>query len=928
MRRFEHQMTFFLLFGLMVMLCVASTASAASNGAIHGIVQDSATGTTLPGATIFVPLLGRGVIADDDGRFILGGLKPGFYQIEASVVGYIRWRQDDLQVTEGDTTDVLIALISTVLPLGEEIVVIGRRPPIEVATPSTRRTVDRKDIQAVPMGLTEMVLRQPGVTQVDREIHIRGARTYETDYRVDGISVSDPFLRQGMAVRPPTSTVEEVAVVTGGLRANLTSSAAGAVLIETIEPTPELRGEVEYATDALSPQADGDWNTDRLALTLTGPLRALGLSVFSKDPRFEPGFVASVSGDITDTYLGSGSPNSSVAGGTRWAPRSDNRYHALGKYSWRLNPVHKVTALFTTETNIDQDAGALDTRLRTATYSYGWPYAYAKLLENANTYTREANAQILRWNIRPSQTTGLEFTLSRVFARLHSDVNGKAPSEYEPPQDTGPLIIDTIPGTEYYTVRAGDGFYDVGDGDLWHDHFSETYTLRSEADIKFSPAVTGETGIELAPQTLQVIDIFRPWLGLGGLNTDHYRVSPTSLSSWVQMQANIHGTVLNLGLRGELWWPGSYLDELITDTTLPNITTPMREKYLDETFELFGQRARGWVLPRIGVAHALSPSMSLFVSYDRLAQRPNPRYVYAKLTSRSPSSYQLLGNPSLETEKTIAIEGGIKWLYTPEWGVTASVYQRDVRDYVAAIAVIPDPDKPEDFWYAYANRDIAQSRGVELTLDGRKGTTFRTNLSATFSRIRGEHSAPEDIFRGRESREGTVLYQEVSFDWDKPWRFSSSFDWNFGENDSPRVLGINTGGNWDFHIGLWAEAGKRYTPYRDSTDDDGDVHYIRDGEPNSATGPYWQSLDISFARHIAVGKTRLSILLSVINLLNQENVTLINPLSGKGYKKGDQIPVGDNFFETAPFGYELPIWDDPARFDHPLHWQFGLRWSW
>lgn len=927
MRPFHPPPALVTAIGLLVIL--ASPVSLQAAGAsVRGVVIDSTSGATLPGATIYIPLLGRGVIADDNGRFRLDGLKAGYYQIEASVVGYVQWRQNDLWIGAEDTTALTIALIPTVLPLGEEIIVIGRRPPIAVAVPSTRRTVERQDLDLAPLALTELVLRQPGVTQVDREIHIRGARTYETDYRVDGVSVADPFLRQGMAVRPPTSAVEAVTVVTGGLSADLTSAAAGAVLVETIEPTPTLRGQVEYSTDRLSPQSAGDWNTDRAALTLTGPLRALGLPIAASDPRFAPGFVLSVSGDLTDTYLGSGRPNSLVAGGTRWTPRSDNRYHALAKLGWRLNPVHRVSALFTAETNIDQDAASLDTRLRTATFSYGWPFAYARHLENATTFTRQSNSQILRWSIRPGQRTGLELSVARVFARLHGDVNGKAPAEYIPPQDTGPIRIDSTPGSQYYTVHAGDGFYDVGDGDLWHDHFSETYTARADADVRFSPSVSLQTGAEVAPQTLQVIDIFRPWLGLGGLNTDHYRVSPTSASAWAQIEANIQGTVLNIGLRGELWWPGAYLDQLMGDTTLPNITARMREKYLDETIELFGGRARGWVMPRIGVAHALGPSMSLFVSYDRLAQRPNPRHIYAKLRSRSPSSYQLLGNPALETEKTIAIEGGIKWLYTPDWGLTASVYQRDVRDYIAAVAVIPDPDHPEDYWYAYANRDIAQSRGIELTLDGRRGNTFRTNLSAAFARIRGEHSSPEDVFRGRISRDGTVLYQEIAFDWDKPWRFASTFDWTYGPDDSPRLFGIGIGGNWDFHIGLWAEAGKRYTPYRDSTDEDGDVHYLRDGDPNSAVGPHWRSLDLSVAKHFSVGRNRLSLLMSVTNLFNHENVALINPITGEVYRAEDPVPVGDNFFETAPVGYELPIWADPSRFDNPVHWQFGIRWSW
>lgn len=928
MQRLAHPTLRVRSLGVLLICTICAAPALAAPGAIRGVVLDSATGAALPGATVHFPLLGRGVIADSDGRFRLDGLRAGFYQLEVSLVGYIRWRQDDLRVADNDTTHLSISLVQTVLPLGEEIIVIGRRPPIDVATPSTTRRVDRHDIEAAPLGLTELIQRQPGVTQVDREVHIRGARTYETDFQVDGVSVSDPFLRQGMAVRPPTATVEGIAVLTGGLEASLTSASAGAVLIETIEPTSTLRGRAEYSTDALSPQAVGDWNTDRIALTFTGPLRALGLSFGPSDARLTPGFVVSFSGNLTDTYLGSGKPNSSVAGGTRWAPRSDNRYQGLAKFSWRLNPVHKITALFTDETNIDQDAGALDTRLRTATYSYGWPFAYSQILGNANTYTHQSNAQIFRWNIRPSQTARLELSLSRVFTRLHSDVNGKPPSEYVPPQDLGPVTIDSIPFTDLFEVQVGDGFYDVGDGDLWHDHYSEAFTTRVSSESDFSPNVTFTCGAELSRQTLQMIDLFRPWLGQGGLNTDYYRVKPTSLSSWTQLQANNQGTVLRFGLRGELWWPGAYLDGVVADTTLPNITPVMRERYFDQTAEILGARARAWILPRIGIAHAVSPSMSIFATYDRLAQQPNPRYVYAKLTNRSPSTFQLFGNPSLRPEKTTAIEGGIKWLYTPEWGLTVSVYQRDIRDYVAAIAVVPDLDHPADFWYAYANRDLAQSRGIELTLDGRRGSTFRANLSAAFARIRGEHSLPEDVFRGRVSRESTVLYQETSFDWDKPWRLTSSFDWSFSEENSPEILGVGVGGNWDLHIGFWAEPGKRYTPYRDSTDEDGDLHYLRDGMPNSAIGPYWQSLDLSFAKHFPVGQSRISVLVSVLNLFNHENVALINPLTGDVYREEDAIPIGDNFFETAPIDYELPIWKDPARFDQPVHWQFGIRWSW
>jgi outer membrane receptor protein involved in Fe transport len=405
-------------------------------------------------------------------------------------------------------------------------------------------------------------------------------------------------------------------------------------------------------------------------------------------------------------------------------------------------------------------------------------------------------------------------------------------------------------------------------------------------------------------------------------------VKPTSLSSWAQLHANVQGTIIDFGLRGEIWWPGNYLDHLVDDTTLPNITPQMREEYYAETSQILDRRARTWLLPRLGLAHALGPALSLFASYNRLAQKPNPRYLYAKLESQSPSSYQLIGNPALDAEQTVAIEGGIKWLYHPDWGLTASVYQRDIRDYIAAVVVIPDEDHPEDYWYAYDNRDMAQARGIELTVDGRRGSTLRVNMSASIAEVRGEHSLPEDIFRGRTSRESGVLLQEINLDWDKPWRISSSLDCKFGPEDAPQILGLTLGTNWDLHVGFWAEAGKRYTPYRDSVDEDGDTHYIRAGEPNSKLGPYWQSLDFSCARHFPIGATRLSIILSVTNILNHRNVTLINPLTGVAYDRSDPVPTGDNFFETAPIGFELPIWDDPSGYENPIHWQFGLKWSW
>ncbi|MEW5700720.1 MAG: TonB-dependent receptor [Candidatus Zixiibacteriota bacterium] len=917
---------------LLLAVCLLPATALAARGATGAIavtVVDDKTGEPLPGASVYLPLLGRGGAADQEGRFRFSGLGSGFYAVEISMIGYIRWRQENVRVRPDTATQLRVRLTATILPLGEEIVVLGERALLDVNEPATRRAVTGAEL-AQGAGITPMeaVMQQPGVTQVDREVHIRGGRTYETDYTVDGISVTDPFLRQGMAVQLSPRAIERLQVQTGGIGPDNGAASSGLVAIDTRNPETHLTATVTYTTDRLAPSAAGDWNSDGAELSLSGPLNALGLPSVSHDPRLEPGFVLNLGSALTDTHMGSGHPSSSVWGGSRWTPRSEDRYHALIKLSWRVTPHHRLVFLHSGETNIGQDRSVLDTWIRTATYSYGWPYAYARNLQDYDTFTRQANTQQFHWEYRPGENAALTVSAARVFSRLHADANGKSPDLYLPPQDTGPAIVEVTPDSTFFTIQKGDGFYDVGDGDLWYDHYAETQTLK--ADLRWTPRPNWNlsVGSEGSSGTVQVIDIFRPWIGLGGLNTDYYRAHPASGAGWLQSRFNFQGAVLDVGLRGELWWPGTYLEDAVNDTTLPNITPTMREEFLAHTSTVFGHQAQGWVLPRVGLSFALGPSASLYVSYDRLAQRPNPRYLYAKLKSRSPATFQLFGNPALVPERTTAIEGGIKWLRGPDWALTVSVYQREVKDYIAATVVVPDPDAPETFWYAYANRQSALSRGVELTLEGRVRPTFHATGMLNLARVTGEHSLPSDIWRGRQTRESEVLFEEVRLDWDKPWRVALTAGLTFGGDNRPRILGLGLWRNWDLNVSFWAEAGKRFTPYGDSVTATADTVYFRTGAPNSELGPCWSSLDVTWEKHFKLGHTTLSLVIAATNLLNHRNITLINPVTGDAYRRGEPIPTGDNFFETAPTGYNLPIWDDPAGYDDPLHWLFGVKWSW
>ena len=145
---------------------------------------------------------------------------------------------------------------------------------------------------------------------------------------------------------------------------------------------------------------------------------------------------------------------------------------------------------------------------------------------------------------------------------------------------------------------------------------------------------------------------------------------------------------------------------------------------------------------------------------------------------------------------------------------------------------------------------------------------------------------------------------------------------------SPASVGDRPGPQLGSRRVILGRGGKRYTPYGDSVAFETDTVYFRNGSPNSALGPYWSSLGITWEKHFGLGHTKLSLVIEATNILNHRNITLVNPVTGRGYKAGEPIPTGDNFFETAPAGYNLPIWDDPARYERPIHWQLGLKWNW
>jgi len=120
-------------------------------------------------------------------------VRPGVYTVVASMVGYAKERKEGVQVNVDLTTRVDFALKEEVI-VGEEVVVVAEVPPVRKDLTSaevrvTAETIDKLPIQEV----SDVLSTKAGIVSTGSGIHIRGGRSKEVAYYVDGVRISDAY---------------------------------------------------------------------------------------------------------------------------------------------------------------------------------------------------------------------------------------------------------------------------------------------------------------------------------------------------------------------------------------------------------------------------------------------------------------------------------------------------------------------------------------------------------------------------------------------------------------------------------------------------------------------------------------------------------------------------------------------------------------
>lgn len=937
-----------ILLVLLILFTAALTKAQAQNGSLYGVVKDS-SGGVLEGVTLKIKGSYFGAVTDLDGKYNIENIPEGSYTLQVSYIGFKTVEYTNVTIKEGEKKLMDITLKITSFTVDQEIVVIGERPLLDIEQTSSAHILSSEEVsKTIVTDIKDIVTQQAGIVKENNEIFIRGGRSYENSILLDGVSVQDPLSGTGIGLQLSANSLEEVEVITGGYNAEFGQATSGVINARTKEGKWAMYNfYLNYSRDniGLNKNEGTSFNTDIIEMNLGGPepitkyiLPKLKINVPGEITFFGNFYMGLSDGFYLNRlkqegrFTGIQKANqlySSTFGGTRFAPRQDNNWYWLGKLTWKFTPQMKLSYSFNQSISINQNSTSLQNNLEYVEPSPGYQYSFQDILGNASTYTSQSMFHTLSWTHTTSARSYYEVKLSRFFTNLRVDANGLNWDQYKEPLD----IVK--PPFQYYYIDSthvgiipGNGFYDVGNPYTWHDHHVIEYSAKLSFTNDFTPKSKLKAGLEASYQEMQLIDIYQPWIKPMGLNNDVYKVYPSFGAAYVQHSLQFKGMILNYGLRFDYWMPGKFVDDAVKNPSVVTIPDELRKQYEEDTYNIFGRRWKGRLSPRLGISHPVSNNQTLFFSYGQFSKRPNPQFIYAKLNPQSAqSTFQKFGNPNLNPETTVSYELGLRNQFTNDDVLTITAYYKNIYDYVATRNIIINSGRYiGKTFISYFNQDYARTRGIEIEYKKRIGGWFSGKFNFTYSVATGKSSSADQgyVIATTGAQESI---SENFLPWDRPIVASANLFFRLEKGKGLFGFGKNILDDINLKTRIFFESGKRYTPYVLTG-------YLENGRPEytanydnayANVGDNWFYVDVDISKYFTLYNVDFSINLSVTNLFNNKNSTIVNPITGSAYEYGDPTPNSwndplypDLQYPISPYPY------NPARYLTPRQLKFGV----
>lgn len=896
-----------ILFLLLSFFFGYTTLFAGNTGKVAGRVVDLQTKEPLIGANVILQGTTMGAAADAQGYYTILNVSPGTYIVKVTFVGYTSREYQNVRVGSDLTTTLDIELTSGVVEI-EPVIVVGSRMIQKDAT-ATAASFEAKNFEALPVETFQQALQiQAGVTVgADGDIHIRGGRSNEILFLVDGVPVNDAITSSLPTNFVATNAIQELSVISGAFNAEYGNAQSGVVNITTKEGQKNLTGRVSFQTgDVVGGNADRflninevkPFNATETEAILGGPV-PIGLDGFTfllssryyNDAGYLYGQRLVTYGDATHDNL--------VLGGGEYVAMNPNRvFNGQVKLSYMAPDVKLSLAYLRKDRKYQEYTNAY--RLA--------PDGRPKNFELSDTYSLNGNYFLSTTTFASGV---LSYTYSQDKSYAFDDVNdlrykfrardlAYIVNRNNP---SGDSLAALLLGT--YGLKSNELVqFDIGPsmdrtsriGKKWNGRLDFTSQISRVHLVKAGVEASmyeiyreGLTLLQVAARPDNDFDITKEVIEYPDAKTRSHNIysgKPYEFAVYAQDKMEFPEFVINVGVRLDLYNP---------NTEVPDNFEALDGATLKKT------SLKSKISPRFSFAHSVTERSKLFFSYGHFFQLPPYANLFTGLEAFTNPLVEIrtgilspvggdraVGNPDLKPQTTVSYEVGYEQELTDEIAVYLKTYYRNIRNLLATNIGFLSNGATYAF---YTNRDYGNVRGINLTVRKRFSDSYGLSLDYTFQVAEGNASSPSQTYLNYRS-EAQEQKQVVFLDWDQPHTLRWTVD--FGRD------------GWQVGVIGKLESGYPYTPSVGSAIQGGQRGY----EENSGRKPTIFNLDLNVNKEFeySVSSTKLfyGLFVKVYNVFDTRNEPYVFSNSGRATFSSDPGTEGFVQFTQRPDYFSKP----------------------
>ena len=882
-------------------LCVlAGMLFAGQTGKISGRVTDSQSGEALAGCNVLVQGTSMGAATDANGEYFIINLSPGSYYLAFSMIGYASYTAEFVQVNIDVTTPVNAALTTEALQMAG-VSVTAERPAIENTLTSSKHIVSGDIMGAMAItDVNDVIKTLPGVIEFGGDLHIRGGRSGEEMYLVDGASVTNAVMG-GQAIPVNPNMIGELQLITGTFNAEYGQAMSGLFNTVLREPAEGLSASFSFRTslgqDYFKTDA-GDFNgAEVYAETMeivddAGNYTAAGASDYKKTEFGGDKTIMDFSAGWGSGPMGFFFSFRQLNDPGRLPGLAEELQNIQAKVSYQMGNNLKLgfeTLMYSHNGIYDPtyDAGRMDAGMDV----WQWLWAmdqYPVTEESANqfgltaNYVMSANTNVTvrvdmmkRTQEDGAQSSGGKFVDFEMGDGHNDQVT--ATTTYngaEGPNHTK-VMEDRANSNAWYSLENVYGHYFKSDETITTIGVHGTSQMNNRHLLK-------------AGFDYRMFDIDRSghdvWYGRTlGYTESNPRLQhnsfgdakPTEIAAYVQDQMEFNDMIVNVGFRFDGFNAGSDkgywatgIEDMAADTSL-NPFDPSKRKATE---------MKTLISPRLGISFPVGDNMAFRYAYGSFFQRPELYSLLnnhmAQMDGGTESGFFIyLGNANLDPMRTDVYEMGMQYSMANDLKLDVSGYYKDISNLIGSQEVysLPFQDTETGDWsegdafeaahYSFLTSDhYGNIRGLEMSLakTGASGLTGRASYSYSISR----GTASDKINAGNGSLTQATggiaanIMTMTVLDWHRPHVFNGYVDYHMDMGGMLDRAGVNLTFNYSSGLPVSARSGVA-------------------GAALDERAPETIDVNLKLDATLALGPVNPTVYLLIENVMNKQNVVYV-----------------------------------------------------